>query len=644
LFDDQVRFDAEPLVTLVGEAAIDTEGAGAVTLTAALVLAVPPAPVQVKPNVVLALSAPVLAEPEVAFVPLHPPVALHEVALVDDQVKVEAPPLVTLLGEALIVAVGAGVVTATLVEALELPPAPVQTRPNVVFAVSAPVLAEPDVPFAPLQPPVASQEVALVDDQLSVEALPLVTLVGEAPSEIVGAGVAAVTATLADALVVPPPPVQMSTKVVSALNVPVLPEPEVGLAPLQPPEAVHEVASVEDQFSVEDPPLVMLVGDALRATVGAGGVATLTLVEALALPPVPVQVMPKVVFALNAPVLVDPDVATVPLQPPDAVQAAASVEDQFSVDALPLVTLVGEAASVTVGAGGWVTSTVVAPLPVPPLPVQLSVKLVDADSLAVVSEPEVAREPLQPPDAMQEVALLACQFSVVLDPLSTAFGVAPSVTAGSVGLLSTVLAFAALPALSTAVTVIVLSPEASVIAPMVQVALVVLPVNVAVPLPPRSLTQVTRFRPLSSVALPVRPIAPAVAPWVWPPMVTVGGVRSRLRREPRRRCSVDSSPVVASVPWVPDPLLSSPPQPTRAKVAIASISAAAFRLPKLRCRRCKPVPLFICLVSRSNGSGGHQRPPVRPTVPAAFDSGRQSLVTGLNNGINVQKCTVKARQ
>lgn len=38
-----------------------------------------------------------------------------------------------------------------------------------------------------------------------------------------------------------------------------------------PPEAVHEVAFVEDQVSVDAAPLTMLVGLALVETVGAGG-------------------------------------------------------------------------------------------------------------------------------------------------------------------------------------------------------------------------------------------------------------------------------------------------------------------------------------------------------------------------------------
>ena len=68
-----------------------------------------------------------------------------------------------------------------------------------LLAVSAPVLALPEVGRLPLQPPLALQLVAFVDDQLSVELLPLSTLLGLAPSETVGAagGGGALTVTLA---------------------------------------------------------------------------------------------------------------------------------------------------------------------------------------------------------------------------------------------------------------------------------------------------------------------------------------------------------------------------------------------------------------------------------------------------------------
>jgi hypothetical protein len=70
--------------------------------------------------------------------------------------------------------------------------------------------------------------------------------------------------------------------------------PEVALVPDHVPEAEQEVAFVEDQVSVEDPPLVTDVGFAASDTVGTGGgggaPATVTVAVALALPLDPEQV------------------------------------------------------------------------------------------------------------------------------------------------------------------------------------------------------------------------------------------------------------------------------------------------------------------------------------------------------------------
>jgi hypothetical protein len=57
---------------------------------------------------------------------------------------------------------------------------------------------------------------------------------------------------------------------------------------VQPPEALHEVALVDDQVSVVDPPLAMLAGVAVSVTTGRG--TTVTVAVAVAEPPVPVQV------------------------------------------------------------------------------------------------------------------------------------------------------------------------------------------------------------------------------------------------------------------------------------------------------------------------------------------------------------------
>jgi len=97
-----------------------------VTLTVALCVAEPPAPVQTKVYLVAAVSAAVLCEPLIASVPLQPPEAVHEVALVDDQLSVDAAPLATVLGVAVRATDGAGVVTEMVADCAALPPAPVQ--------------------------------------------------------------------------------------------------------------------------------------------------------------------------------------------------------------------------------------------------------------------------------------------------------------------------------------------------------------------------------------------------------------------------------------------------------------------------------------------------------------------------------------
>ena len=61
------------------------------------------------------------------------------------------------------------------------------------------------------------------------------------------------------------------------------------MVPDQAPEAVHAVELVDDQVKFALLPLVMVLGLADKATVGAGCV-TETVVDCVALPPVPVQV------------------------------------------------------------------------------------------------------------------------------------------------------------------------------------------------------------------------------------------------------------------------------------------------------------------------------------------------------------------
>jgi hypothetical protein len=155
---------------------------------------------------VVALKAPVAFVPLVATAPVQPPEAVQEVALVETQVRVEPAPLATLVGLALSVTLGGVAETVTVADCDAEPPVPVQVRVNFVVAVRAEVLWEPEVASAPAHE--ALQEVALVDDQVNVDAAPLLTVLGFAERVTDGAGL--VTDTVADCVALPPVPVHVS--------------------------------------------------------------------------------------------------------------------------------------------------------------------------------------------------------------------------------------------------------------------------------------------------------------------------------------------------------------------------------------------------------------------------------------------------
>jgi hypothetical protein len=146
-------------------------------------------------------------EPLVAIDPLHAPEAVHSVALVEDQVNVELPPLDTLVGLALIETLGDAAETVTVMDCDADPPAPVQVSVNFVVAVRADVAFEPLIGWDPLHPPDALQEVVLVDDHVNNDVAPLLTVLGLA--EIVTAGAGLVTETVAVWVALPPVPVQV---------------------------------------------------------------------------------------------------------------------------------------------------------------------------------------------------------------------------------------------------------------------------------------------------------------------------------------------------------------------------------------------------------------------------------------------------
>jgi hypothetical protein len=101
-------------------------------------------------------------------------------------------------------------VTVTVAERDVVPPAPLQLRTKVVVCVSAALVCEPESDLAPDHPPEAVQDVAFAEDQLSSAVPPCATWLGVALRVTVGSGGAALTATVAVRLVVPPAPVQLS--------------------------------------------------------------------------------------------------------------------------------------------------------------------------------------------------------------------------------------------------------------------------------------------------------------------------------------------------------------------------------------------------------------------------------------------------
>gem|GEM_PF-5247593 len=137
----------------------------------------------------LAVKAPVPVLPEVAIDPLQAPLAVQDVASVDDQCKLAVEPLGMLLGLEDMVTVGlGGKTTVTVTEPDPEPPGPEQVKLKVLLAVKTPVPVLPEVPTDPLQPPLAVQDVASVDDQCKLAVEPLVTLEGLDDIDTVGLG------------------------------------------------------------------------------------------------------------------------------------------------------------------------------------------------------------------------------------------------------------------------------------------------------------------------------------------------------------------------------------------------------------------------------------------------------------------------
>jgi hypothetical protein len=149
-------------------------------------------------------------------------------------------------------------------------------------------------------------------------------------------------------------------------------EPLVAFVPDQAPEAVQEVALLDDQVSMELLPLATVLGLALKLTVALGFELTVTVADCEALPPAPVQFKVKVEVAVRFPVDCEPLGAFAPDQAPVAAQEVALVADQFKVALLPLDMALGPTLNVTVGAAA-LTLTIADCAALPPGPVQFNV-------------------------------------------------------------------------------------------------------------------------------------------------------------------------------------------------------------------------------------------------------------------------------
>lgn len=221
-------------------------------------------------------------------------------------------------------------------------------------------------------------------------------------------------------------------------------EPLVALMPDHAPEAVQDEELVADQLRVALPPLAIVLGLAVRVTVGAVTGLTVTLVDCVALPPAPVHESVKVASAVRAPVDCEPAVALAPDQLPEAVHEVALAADHVRVELLPLATVLGLALKLIVGAAALM-DTVVVCVALPPAPLQLKVYVEVLVSAPVDCEPLVALAPDQAPEAAQEVALEVDQTRFALLPLTTELGLALKLTVGAAALMDTVVVCAALP-------------------------------------------------------------------------------------------------------------------------------------------------------------------------------------------------------
>ncbi len=162
--------------------------------------------------------------------------------------------------------------TVTVTDWPALPPAPPQTKLNVLVVVKGPTASLSAVALLPDHAPDAVHEVALAEFQIKVVESPAVTDEGLAVSDTVGGGGGGCpfTVTVTDRVVLLPAPLQDRLNVLVIVSGPTVWLSDRALAPDQAPAASQDVAFVTDQVRLEDPLMATEDGLAVKDMTGAG--------------------------------------------------------------------------------------------------------------------------------------------------------------------------------------------------------------------------------------------------------------------------------------------------------------------------------------------------------------------------------------
>jgi len=107
----------------------------------------------------------------------------------------------------------------------------------------------------------------LVDCQARIANWPELIVFALTCNESVGGG-GIETVTVVDCVAAPDGPTHVIANVAELDSAPVDALPRIGSAPLQPPEAVHDVAPAADQVRIDAAPALTVLGTATRVTDG----------------------------------------------------------------------------------------------------------------------------------------------------------------------------------------------------------------------------------------------------------------------------------------------------------------------------------------------------------------------------------------